>query len=161
MFYTMELQKIICLFLFLYNYLIGTIAVPVERHFTEQVDLSTDIRLARVNPVCEWCESSGGRCVMMNTNSGGEIICDYFRTPNNRERKRGLPKGTQRRHKCGSWGTGNVIPGWALFCVCRRITSCRRRAQPVLELGATVAPQPIALVGLDGPTIESYPKTIL
>lgn len=49
-----------------------------------------------------------------------------------------------------------------LLCfISGRIRSCRRRAQPVLEFSSAVTPQPIVFTGLDGPTIESYPKTIL
>lgn len=50
-----------------------------------------------------------------------------------------------------------------LLCfICGRIRSCRRRrAQLILEFSSTVVPQPIALMGLDEPTIDSYPKTIL
>ncbi|XP_059306823.1 putative RING-H2 finger protein ATL69 isoform X1 [Lycium ferocissimum] len=153
----MEFPKTIALFLFFYNYFIGTIAVPVQRPFVEQVDLSADIRLTRVNSNCGWCESRGGRCVMMDTNFGEEMFfCDYLPAPP-RDDKSEFPKGAKYAIAVGA-GVPIMLLLIVLLCW---ITSSRRRAQPVLELSATVAPQPIALVGLDGPTIESYPKTTL
>lgn len=47
--------------------------------------------------------------------------------------------------------------------ICSQIKASVRRSNPgpVIEFSSSVSPQPIMILGLDGPTIESYPKTIL
>ncbi|XP_009790335.1 putative RING-H2 finger protein ATL21A [Nicotiana tabacum] len=139
--------------------LIGTIAVPVQWPFFEQVlssDLSGDIRLSWANPDCRKCESKGGRCGLRKTNFSQQIVCENVR-------QRGLPKGARYAITVGA-GVPAMLFLIGLLCfICGRIRSCRRRgrAQPILEFSSTVTPQPIVFMGLDGPTIESYPKTIL
>lgn len=63
---------------------------------------------------------------------------------------------------------GVGIPG--LLCIiglscylCGRIRAYRRRHQANIELTSIISPQQrsVFAVGLDGPTIESYPKTLL
>ncbi|XP_059304636.1 putative RING-H2 finger protein ATL21B [Lycium ferocissimum] len=137
--------------------LIRTIAVPVQWPFYEQVvssDLSGDILLTWANPYCKMCESRGGRCGLKRTMYTREIICENVRGS-------GFPKGAQYAIIVGA-GVPAMLFFVGLLCfICGRIRSYRRRAAPVLEFSSTVAPQPIALVGLDEPTIASYPKTIL
>ncbi|KAK4350947.1 hypothetical protein RND71_030260 [Anisodus tanguticus] len=129
----------------------GTISVPVQRPFVEQV-VSSDLRLSWAYSDTGNYELGGGGCAMLDTNDGRRLVCTN--TPNN-----GLPK--RAKHAIYA-GVPVLLFLIGLLCfVCRGIASRRRRAQPVRELSATVAPQPMPLVGLDGPTIESYPKTIL
>lgn len=66
--------------------LIGTIAVPVQWPFFEQVlssDLSGDIRLSWANPDCRKCESKGGRCGLRKTNFSQQIVCENVRQRGN------------------------------------------------------------------------------
>ncbi len=59
------------------------------------------------------------------------------------------------------------IPG--LLCLiglgcflCGRVHVYTRRRHPITQLSTSIAPQlPVFLTGLDGPTIASYPKTLL
>ncbi|CAN4087607.1 unnamed protein product [Withania somnifera] len=136
---------------------IGKIAVPVQWPFFEQVvssDLSADIRVTWANPDCRMCESSGGTCSLKRTTFTREIICEN--APANR-----FPKGARYAIIVGAGVPAMLFLIGLLYFISGRIRSCRRRAQPVLEFSSAVAPQPIILMGLDGPTIESYPKTVL
>nr|XP_004234950.1 RING-H2 finger protein ATL22 [Solanum lycopersicum] len=136
---------------------IGTLPVPVQWPFFEQVvssDLSGDILLTWDNPDCRICASRGGRCSLKRTPFNREIIC---------ENSRGIafPRGARYAIIVGA-GVPAMLFLIGLLCfISGRIRSCRRRAQPVLEFSSAVTPQPIVFTGLDGPTIESYPKTIL
>ncbi|KAK9988577.1 hypothetical protein SO802_028816 [Lithocarpus litseifolius] len=62
---------------------------------------------------------------------------------------------------------GMGIPGllcliWLTCYQCKRVTVNSQRPQPNIQLSTSVVPQHIAFVmGLNGPTIESYPKTLL
>ena len=62
---------------------------------------------------------------------------------------------------------GVGIPGllcliWLTCYQCKWVTVNSQRPQPNTQLSTSVVPQHIAFVmGLDGPTIESYPKTLL
>ncbi|MCD9638154.1 hypothetical protein HAX54_021928 [Datura stramonium] len=137
--------------------LIGTIPVPVQWPFFEQVvssDLSADIRITWSNPDCRMCESRGGRCRLKNTAFTPEIICENAR-------RIGFPKGARYAIIVGAGVPGMLFLIGLLYFIRGRIMSCRRRAQPIPEFSSAIAPQPIAFTGLDGPTIESYPKTVL
>lgn len=49
-----------------------------------------------------------------------------------------------------------------LCCLFGRVKSiAARRPGPIPDFRTSVAPQPIVVRGLDGPTIESYPKIVL
>lgn len=132
--------------------IVANIAVPVEWPFYEQVfssDLSDDLRLTWAEPRCTGCESRGGRCGFKPNSS--EIEC---------HRADGLRRSNRYAITVGI-GVPSLLFVFGLICyIGGCIKACGRRPHPV-ELSATVAPQPIIHFGLDGPTIESYPKTIL
>lgn len=49
-----------------------------------------------------------------------------------------------------------------LLCfLCGRVKAFGGRRRPIAEFTSMVTPQPTAVMGLDGPTIESYPKVVL
>lgn len=52
------------------------------------------------------------------------------------------------------------IVGLVCF-ICGRFKYCNRRRDPIAEFGSTISPQPTIIVGLDKPTIDSYPKIVL
>ncbi|KAF3678685.1 hypothetical protein FXO38_03110 [Capsicum annuum] len=137
--------------------LIRAVAVPVQWPFFEQVvstDLSADIRVTWANPDCRSCESRGGRCSLKRTTFSREIVCENARGV-------GFPKGARYAIIVGAGVPAMLFLIGFLCFISGRIRSYRRRAQPVLEFSSVVAPQPIAFVGLDESTIESYPKTVL
>ncbi|CAN4085751.1 unnamed protein product [Withania somnifera] len=131
---------------------IGTIAVPVQWPFFEQVvssDLGAEILVTWANPDCR-----GGRYSLRRTRVPREITCQTARA-------NGFRKGARYAIMVGA-GVPAVLFLIGLLCfISGRIRCCRRRAQPVPGFSSAVAPQPIVLMGLDGPTIESYPKTIV
>ncbi|KAF2297946.1 hypothetical protein GH714_005997 [Hevea brasiliensis] len=107
-------------------------------------------------PDCVECELSGGNCGFKDA-STLEIGC--FNLPSNAH---GLPRSAK-------YGIiiGVGIP--ALLCIiglgcylCGRIRNYSRRHQSSADVTTTFAHTPsISISGLDGPTIESYPKTLL
>lgn len=135
--------------------LMTAMPVPVQWPYFEQVwssDLSEDIRLTWAAPQCGRCESRGGRCGF-KSNSSSAIECQTER--------RGLPRAARY-----SISVGVGVPAILLIVglgvyICSRIKASVRRRDPVIEFSSSVSPQPIIVSGLDGPTIESYPKTIL
>ncbi|KAK6121826.1 hypothetical protein DH2020_044439 [Rehmannia glutinosa] len=138
--------------------LVATVAVPVQWSFFQPVltsDLSGDIRLAWGSPSCRRCESRGGQCGFRSVNST-VIECRNVR---NR-----LPRTARYAIIVGA-GLPALLCLVGFFClICSRIINRhRRRHHPIMEFSVVVAPQPTTttISGLDGPTIESYPKTIL
>ncbi|KAK3006679.1 hypothetical protein RJ639_016947 [Escallonia herrerae] len=137
---------------------ISTVGVPVQWPFFEQVlssDLSNDLRLTWGEPQCGRCESRGGRCGFKG-NSSREIECT--RAP-----QRGLSSSARYAITVGA-GVPTLLCAVGLFCfVCGRVKAYNRRGRghSISEFSSTVAPQPTLVMGLDGPTIESYPKTTL
>ncbi|KAA8540025.1 hypothetical protein F0562_026717 [Nyssa sinensis] len=132
--------------------LISTISVPVQWSFYEQVlssDLSDDLRLRWVRPQCRRCESRGGRCGFKR-NSGQEIECTD--APHH-----GIPRSAQYVIIVGG-GVPAFLCVIGLFClICSSVKSYGRRPNPIVEFTR----QPTTKAGLDGLTIESYPKTVL
>ncbi|KAA8533625.1 hypothetical protein F0562_030941 [Nyssa sinensis] len=136
--------------------LISTVSVPVQWPFYEQVlssDLSDDLQLTWVAPQCGRCESRGGRCGF-ESNSSQEIQCTN--TP-----RHGIPRSARYAITVGA-GVPAFLCVVGLLCfVCGRVKSYGRRRNPMAEFSSTVTPQPTIAAGLDGSTIESYPKIVL
>ncbi|PON41966.1 43kDa postsynaptic protein [Trema orientale] len=118
-------------------------------------DLSGDIQLTWTDPACGDCLARGGDCGFQ-TGSGTKIGCSVPPSGSNQ----GLPRGAK-------YGIiiGVGIPG--LLCViglasyiCGRVRACgQRRRRPYADYAGTGAAEPVVvLMGLDGPTIESFPK---
>ncbi|XP_054788861.1 putative RING-H2 finger protein ATL21A [Prosopis cineraria] len=127
---------------------IATVRVPVQQPFYEHVsssDLSDDLRLSWDSPPCGKCESRGGRCGFQ-INSTADIACSYFPS-------QGISKGARY-----AIGIGIGVPAMLgligmLYYVGER---CRR-----VETYVGPEPQSAMASGLDGPTIESYPKQVV
>ncbi|KAJ7952143.1 putative Ring finger protein [Quillaja saponaria] len=117
--------------------------------------LNEDIELSWNEPSCGRCETEGGDCGFVSS-TGLRVGCF------NRQKE---SQGLSRSAKYGiTLGIG--IPG--LFCIIG-LTSCilskarmyHQRHQPSTEF-SSVVPQPSRFVtGLDGPTIDKFPQTLL
>ncbi|KAH6815451.1 RING/U-box superfamily protein [Perilla frutescens var. frutescens] len=137
---------------------LGTVPVPVEREFSEKVptsDLSEDIMLTWAWPRCRRCESRGGRCGFRGQNTT-QIVCRHAD-------RHGLPRSARYAIVAGAGVPAFLCLLGALCFLCRRLKRFGRRRHPIMDFSMVVASsQPTTtLSGLDGPTIESYPKTIL
>ncbi|KAL3521630.1 hypothetical protein ACH5RR_019779 [Cinchona calisaya] len=133
---------------------VSTIPVPVQWPYYEQVwssDLSEDIKLTWGAPQCGKCESKGGRCGL-KSNSSNLIEC---------KTQHGLTSGARYAISVGA-GVPTLLFVLGLVCyICGRFKACRRQSYPVMEFTSNLALQPTLVSGLDGATIESYPKTVL
>ncbi|XP_030540264.2 putative RING-H2 finger protein ATL21B isoform X2 [Rhodamnia argentea] len=135
---------------------IGTVTVPVA--WQSVSDLHEDVRLAWGQPACKSCLARGGTCGLRK-GSDSEIACTNVRTT-------GLPRSAK-------YGIilGLGIP--AILCliglcsyVCGLISAYgRQRRHPREETNTdfttVIVPRSFVVMGLDRPTIESYPKTLL
>ncbi|KAJ9164292.1 hypothetical protein P3X46_023888 [Hevea brasiliensis] len=135
----------------------ATKEVPVEWPFYGQIlssDLSDDLRLTWGAPACGKCESRGGRCGP-KSNSTPEIVCSNPTT-------HGIPRSARYIMVIGA-GVPIALCVLGILCfLCSRLRHCaRRRSHPLPEFAFIVNPQPTVSAGLDGPTIESYPKIVL
>lgn len=134
---------------------VKTVSVPVEWPFYEQVpssDLGGDLRLEWRRPRCGKCESRGGRCGF-TSNSSREIVCFNVH-------QHGLPRSARYAVTIGA-GVPAVLCMLGLICfISGKVKSYARRGNRVreFEFGSSIAPEPVIITGLDGPTIESYPK---
>ncbi|XVF53412.1 hypothetical protein PTKIN_Ptkin05aG0097700 [Pterospermum kingtungense] len=135
---------------------VATVAVPVQWPFYEHIfssDLSGNLWLMWNKPKCGKCESRGGKCGI-KANSTGEIVCSNVP-------RGGIPRGARYAITVGA-GVPTLLCVSGLLCfLCGRIKSFAVRRHPIPELNPTVAPLPNIVGGLDGPTIESYPKIML
>ncbi|XP_017973202.1 PREDICTED: putative RING-H2 finger protein ATL21A [Theobroma cacao] len=135
---------------------VTTVAVPVEWASHDQIlksDLSNNLRLTWDKPKCRKCESRGGEC-RLKANSTRQTICSN--APG-----RGITRSVRYAITVGA-GVPTLLCILGLLCfVCGKVQSCTVRRNSIPELNATVAPQPTIEDGLDGPTIESYPKIVI
>ncbi|KAJ6701853.1 RING-H2 FINGER PROTEIN ATL20-LIKE [Salix koriyanagi] len=114
----------------------------------------TETRLIWNKPYCLPCEEDGGTC-RFKGNTGLAIDCS------------GRSKGHLPRSAKYGIAIGAGIPGLLCIicivsCVFGRLKACSGGNEPAMEMSTSVAPQPFLVIsGLDGRTIESYPKTQL
>ncbi|MBA0685309.1 hypothetical protein Goari_012976 [Gossypium aridum] len=135
---------------------VATVSVPVGWPFYGGVsssDLTDDLWLTWSNPKCRKCESRGAKCGL-KPNSTNEISCSSASG-------RGIPRSAQYAITVGA-----VIPILisisCLICyICGKVRSYVAPQRPIPEFNPTVTPQPMLVVGLDGSTIESYPRIVL
>ncbi|KAK6158394.1 hypothetical protein DH2020_005708 [Rehmannia glutinosa] len=139
---------------------IATVLVPlqwtVSQFYWSSMDLREDLELVWSEPACWSCENQGGVCGYKG-DSGSEIGCS-------RPAKSGLPRSAKYGIIVGVGIPGLVcIIGLACYaCGMLRAFSLRRRLNS--DLPTTFSDQrPVirSASGLDGPTIESYPTTVL
>ncbi|PKI77910.1 hypothetical protein CRG98_001702 [Punica granatum] len=131
---------------------LGSITVPLLMPYWRNVDC--DIRLTWDAPDCRSCEELEGQCGFKNDN-GSEVGCIGLSSS-------GLPRAAKYGLILGA-GIPGLLCLIGLMCfVSRRIRTYHRRSEPTMEFSAMAGPRPMLLsVGLDGPTIESYPMTQL
>ncbi|CAH8279456.1 unnamed protein product [Arabidopsis lyrata] len=142
--------------------LMKTVYVPVRWPFYEQIvsssDLSDNLWLTWRVPRCSRCEIKGGKCGV-KSNSSSEIICSDVHKP-------AIPRRARYAIAIGAGIPGALIV-FGLFCfIYSKISSCikRRRLVPTPEINNAQAHylhSSVNVMGLDGPTIESYPKIVL
>ncbi|KAH9605338.1 hypothetical protein KSS87_009272 [Heliosperma pusillum] len=114
------------------------------------LQLSWDVRN------CGYCALAGGVCGFAN-DSGLDVSC--FFPPNSA----GIPRSAKYGLVLGA-GVPAILCmiGLTYYISSRARARNQNRGYPNTELSPTIFPQPVILtVGLDMPTIESYPKTIL
>ncbi|KAM4068766.1 hypothetical protein ACB094_12G037100 [Castanea mollissima] len=138
---------------------ITNVSVPVQRPFDEQIsssDLNDDLLLTWDEPSgCGKCESRGGQCGF-KTNSSHEIVCS------NVPHKSGFPRSARYATVIGVGVPGSVcLLGLLCFLIGKVESYNARRHIEIPEFNSTIAPPPKIMVGLDGPTIESYPIIVL
>ncbi|KAJ6760291.1 RING/U-BOX SUPERFAMILY PROTEIN [Salix purpurea] len=124
---------------------IRLVYVPVNWPLYQQIlstDFSEDLRLTWEKPRCGKCESGGGRCAGLKTNSS-EVVCPD------------VP-----HHGNGSdWLPILYTLFLQMVKYCNRSS---RRSGGLPESDSTVNTVPVVTVaGLDGATIESYSKIVL
>ncbi|KAG8390403.1 hypothetical protein BUALT_Bualt01G0079700 [Buddleja alternifolia] len=136
--------------------LIATVAVPVQWQFFAPVmtsDLADDMRLGWNSPRCGRCESRERRCGLRIANST-EIECINVD-------RHVLPRPARYAIIIGVGLPAFLFLIGFLYFLWSRVQSYRRRGHPMMELSMVVAPRSTTISGLDEPTIDSYPKTIL
>ncbi|KAF3974423.1 hypothetical protein CMV_002247 [Castanea mollissima] len=132
---------------------------PVQWPFDEQIsssDLNDDLLLTWDEPSgCGKCESRGGQCGF-KTNSSHEIVCS------NVPHKSGFPRSARYAIVIGVGVPGSVcLLGLLCFLIGKVESYNARRHIEIPEFNPTIVPPPKIMVGLDRPTIESYPKIVL
>ncbi|KAI3453819.1 hypothetical protein Pfo_010482 [Paulownia fortunei] len=139
----------------------ANISVPLQWKFSQfywwSMDLKEDFELVWSAPACGKCENQGGNCGYKG-DSGLEIGCS-------RPSGSGLPRSAKYAIIVGV-GIPGLICMIGLACyTCGMIRTFRLRRRLNSELPTTAVsdqrPAIRAVGGLDGPTIESYPKTVL
>ncbi|CAJ1937260.1 unnamed protein product [Sphenostylis stenocarpa] len=120
-------------------------------------DLNSDLELVWTEPRCSDCALSGQACGFTNQKNKSLRVGCFPRDSS---------KGLSRSAKYGlSIGVG--IPG--LLCligiscfICGKLRMVRHRERGGRDVPMTISLEPIPLVtGLDGATIEKYPKTLI
>ncbi|CAK9163065.1 unnamed protein product [Ilex paraguariensis] len=132
---------------------ISTVSVPVSP-FTSYMNLSQDLQLMWVSPRCWNCEAEG--ICGYDSDTGMGIGCS-------KPPSQGLPRSAKYGIIIGVGIPAVVcITGFACY-ICGMVRDFGQRHHPNTELSTTtIASQPaIILTGLDGPTIASFPKTLL
>ncbi|KAK9274563.1 hypothetical protein L1049_021812 [Liquidambar formosana] len=129
--------------------------VKLPRRWPTSSGLSSNIELTWSVPECGSCELRGGVCGFKSDDSF-DVGCSV-NPPSH-----GLPRSAKYGIIIGVGIPGLVcMIGLACF-ICGKIRTYSRRRHPTTELPTSIIPHSNAmLMGLDGPTIESYPKTVL
>ncbi|PQQ16781.1 RING-H2 finger protein ATL20 [Prunus yedoensis var. nudiflora] len=118
-------------------------------------DAIEGVALTWSTPNCSLCEAIGRDCGL--NRDASQIVCS-----DPKAKTKGLPRSAKYGIIIGVGIPGVLcILGLASY-VCGRINAYGRRNRSNMDLSTLASQQPaIVVVGLDGPTIESYPKTLL
>ncbi|XP_068306718.1 putative RING-H2 finger protein ATL21B [Pyrus communis] len=138
---------------------ISSVSVP-STAANEMLDMFGDVRsgvgLTWSTPDCRDCEARGGDCGFNGDTD--RVVCSNIPVA----KREALPRSAKYGMIVGVGIPGLLcIIGLASY-VFGRIKACGRRHQPTVDLSTLASWQPaFVTVGLDGPTIQSYPKTFL
>ncbi|XP_024958753.1 putative RING-H2 finger protein ATL21A isoform X1 [Cynara cardunculus var. scolymus] len=126
-----------------------TISVPLRRYG----DIRNELTLIWFRPFCRSCELDGRTCGLKSDD--GDTAC--FGSSS-----RGIPRGAKYGLSIGI-GVPSLVCIIGLICyACSKAgTYNHSRRQSIDLFSIAITPQPPSTTGLDGPTIESYPKTVL
>nr|XP_043628753.1 putative RING-H2 finger protein ATL21A [Erigeron canadensis] len=128
---------------------IKTVSVPVRRFD----DIRRQLTLMWFRPYCRPCELDGTTCGLKNDD--GETAC--FGSSSD-----GIPRGTKYGLSIGI-GVPALVCIIGIICyISGRARNYNHRQRQSIDLfSIAITPQPPTTTGLDGPTIASYPKTVL
>ncbi|KAJ0594342.1 putative transcription factor C2H2 family [Helianthus annuus] len=127
---------------------ITTISVPTRRF----VDFRNELTLLWFAPYCRPCELDGRTCGLKG--DGEETVC--FGSSSH-----GIPRSAKYGLSIGI-GVPALVCIIGLVCYACKARSYNHSQRHNIDLfSIAITPQPPSTTGLDGPTIESYPKTIL
>ncbi|XP_022922932.1 RING-H2 finger protein ATL22-like [Cucurbita moschata] len=126
-----------------------TVSVPYSWSFS--ADLTNDLRLGWKKPNCRRCESQGGICGLA-PNSTDQIQCKHSAQP-----RHGIPRGARYAVSIGVGVPVSMCILGFLCCFCARVGSYSRGRNSSIEAHWVISSRP-TLMGLDEPTIDSYPK---
>ncbi|KAI3422968.1 RING-type domain-containing protein [Psidium guajava] len=135
---------------------IGTVTVPVA--WKSVSNLHEDVRLAWGEPDCKSCLARRGTCGLKN-GSDLEIACTNVpSTSLPRSARYGIIIGLGVPAILCLIGLGGYVGG-LISAYGRRWRHPREETN--MDFAPAVIPRSFVVTGLDGPTIESYPKTLL
>lgn len=140
--------------------IITSVMVPVSLG-GYRTGVEDDIRLTWTDPLCAPCEDRGEVCGF-KSDAGLATGCSDLSSS-------GTSKGTKFAITIGVGVPGTLlIIGLGCCYLCGKVGSSHqsqlgRRRRPITEISTAITLPPPAIVvnGLDRPTIESYPKTLL
>ncbi|KAK3429444.1 hypothetical protein EUGRSUZ_E00868 [Eucalyptus grandis] len=137
---------------------VRTVSVPVA--WPAASDLHEDLMLAWREPDCSSCLARGGTCGLRD-GSGLEIACTNVpSTGLPRSAKYGIIIGLGIPAVLCLIGLAGYV--WGLISnYSRRCLHRHQQEETNTEFPTIIFPQSFVMTGLDGPTIESYPKTLL
>ncbi|XP_071730677.1 RING-H2 finger protein ATL22-like [Rutidosis leptorrhynchoides] len=128
---------------------ITTVSVPFRR----LNDISSELTLVWFRPFCGSCEIDGKTCELKSDD--GETVCSDGS-------KDGIPKGAKYGLSIGIGVPGLVCIVGLICYIFVRVRDYNQGQRHSIDLfSIAITPQPPTTTGLDGPTIASYPKTVL
>ncbi|KAL5816777.1 hypothetical protein ACOSQ3_025155 [Xanthoceras sorbifolium] len=134
---------------------VSTVNIPIPRRLLSGIEFG--LELVWSQPSCGNCEELNRACGFKGS-SGNDTVCSsYPGLGISRNTKYSIVLGVGIPALCCMIGLG------CYFCSRVRAAGQRRRLINATELSTSSIPPPRSIIvsGLDGPTIESYPKTLL
>ncbi|XP_008239112.1 PREDICTED: RING-H2 finger protein ATL22-like [Prunus mume] len=128
--------------------------VPLSEPFESfEWDYLNGFELEWYVPNCRFCEAIPGKVCGFDNNTSSKLGCSNAINSTN-----GLSKTVMYGKIC----IGITGLFFLVIVIMLRLRACGRVNRPIIELSAIPHPQPSAVImGLDDPTIDSYPKTQL
>ncbi|KAF3971320.1 hypothetical protein CMV_005065 [Castanea mollissima] len=120
-----------------------------------------EVQLTWLEPHCVYCVYGVEECAF-KSDTGLEVGCFNVASTAPTPPSTGISMSAKYGIAIGMGIPGLLCLIWLTCYRCKRVTVNSQRPQPNTQLSTSVVPQHIAFVmGLDGPTIESYPKILL